>query len=283
MTEGRLDEEAFSAFAPLLRACQDYAELSGSRFLRGAFNDVAGEAKEEEQRGNGKSELIAAKLRAAPAVEEFGARLRAGESALLECIDRAYRMVMAESIRSGIVATCRELQMWPPRPKPSGVKDDDCKYEDTSEPLPAIAQRVYNDEMRRLGENALQPLLRRAATASFIIDFAGEAGAVVPSLSESHHEMLQEFMKRVEEWLQSQSPTEQAHSGNNTPRASSRARRALLAGLGLGIAADAVRLQVESRWTKNWETNAGTLMNVAAVGLAVLAGITALRSAARGK
>merc|ERR1712190_33847 len=93
---------------------------------------------------------------------------------------------------------------WPPTLSQVGVEDDDCSYEDVSSSLPVIAQRMFNDEIRRkntlIGVGGLSRLRRRAMTASFIIDFAQEAGVEIPDMPETHVMMLQEFSCRIAEW-----------------------------------------------------------------------------------
>lgn len=279
---GRLDVDAFVPFRELLEACQDFAEHSGCRFQRRVF-----EAQTLPSEGQA---MEAANRKAAPMVAEFTRRVQARDQELMDCVERAYRFVMAESVRSGIVATCREVGLWPPPDPPKGVPEDDCSYQDTTAPLPVIAQRAYNDEVQRLREASLQPLVRRAMTASFLVDFVGEAGAPPPVLSESHLDMLREFMLRVEEWAAASSAQVQPWPAASSPgglasaaaaAVKDRAQQALLQGLGLGTAADVARQEVLICWTKNWETPAGTLLNVAAVGLAVAAGVATLRRATR--
>lgn len=255
-----LAPECFPLFYELLEACQEYAALTGGRFLK-CSNSLPSAARE-------------ALVKAEPVIEEFSQRLKLGEEELLDGIYGAVQLVMKEGVRSGILATCRELEMWPPRPVPSGVSDDDCSYEDTSSPFPVIAQRLYNDEQRRLREAAMQPLVQRALTASFLADFAGGIGVSVPSMSESHHGMLEEFMARVQEWA---SQRQGAHEAS----LSRTAETALMQGIGLGAVADSVRQELQMRWEKNWETHAGTALNIATVGVAILGGFAMLHGASR--
>eukprot|EP00930_Biecheleria_cincta_P090451 TRINITY_DN79833_c0_g1_i1.p1 TRINITY_DN79833_c0_g1~~TRINITY_DN79833_c0_g1_i1.p1 ORF type:complete len:276 (-),score=48.37 TRINITY_DN79833_c0_g1_i1:31-858(-) len=272
MAAGKLDTETYLPFLELLEACQDYAELSGCRFLKRDFR------KEESEGpvGAKPSAMQEAVCKAALKVEEFTKRVLAREEALRECVERAHRFVMTESVRAGIVATCREVGMWPPEPKPSEVPDDDCSFQDTMAPLAIIAQRAFNDEARRSQDALLQPLLRRATTASFLVDFVTEAGLPPPTLSNQHYEMLEEFMSRVDEWMGNNANVRNA--GSPAPLA----REALLRGLSYGGAtAEAARQQVMARWSKNWETPTGTLLNVAAAGLAIAAGIAAMKRASR--
>lgn len=210
--------------------------------------------------------------KAASTVEEFTKRVQAGEKDLHNCVERAYHFVMAESVRAGIIATCREVGLWPPNPTPASVPADDCCFQDTTSPLPIIAQRAFNDETQRTREELLKPLVRRATTASFLVDFITEAGLPAPTLSEQHHEMLQEFMSRVEEYVRPSNSSQGAES----------LREALLMGLAQGgLAAESARREVKLRWSKNWETPSGTLLNVAAAGLAIAAGVVALKRATK--
>lgn len=274
-----LDAEVFPAFRPLLLACQAYAELSGCRFQRGAFQDLERELSLAMEGGDDLPPLLAAKMCAAPVVEDFGERARCNDSELSEAAHSAYRLVMSESVRSGIVATCRELSLWPPPPSAESIDQDDCSFEDTTAPLPVIAQRAYNDEARREREQVLQPLLRRTVTASFIVDFVVDAGMVMPALSDVHQNMLQEFMARVEEWTTMGAPRQDPLFP--AVEAGKRARKALLGGLGAGAAAEELRQGLHAQWSKNWETNSGAAVNVAVAGLAVVAGLASLHRAAR--
>lgn len=273
MTAGKLDTVTFLPFLELLEACQDYAELSGCRFLKRDFQ----KQQLEGPVGAKPSAIQEAACKAAPTVEEFTQRVLAREEALRECGECAHRLVMTESVRAGIIATCREVGMWPPQPKPSEVPDDDYSFQDTTAPLAVIAQRAFNDEMRRGQDALLQPLSRRATTASFLVDFVTEAGLPPPTLSSQHYDMLEEFMSRVDEWMGNNANAQNAGIGGRpTPR------EALLRGLSYGGAtAEAARQQVMARWSKNWETPAGTLLNVASGVLAIAAGIAAMKRASR--
>jgi len=177
-------------FAPFLHASQEYSEISGYRFRSSSFG-VDFDAVEVLDRE--------AKLRAAPAVHSFAERLRAGDSALLEELDRAFRIVMAESVRNSIMSNCQQLGIFPPQPRPDNIDDDDCTYEDVSAPLPVIAQRLYNDKVRR--QNVVGTRLeKRAMTAAYIVDFAAETGVCLPKMPEIYMAMLQDFSERVSDW-----------------------------------------------------------------------------------
>jgi len=278
-----LDLQSFPSFAPLLEACEDYAQHTGCRFVHGALQDFESEELYEDQGSyqacrteDGRDHIkLEVMKKAAPMVIQFKERLLLPDSDLQETVARAYRLVMTESVRNGIVATCRELDLWPPPPALS-VPDDDCAFEDTSAPLALIAQRCYNDELRRGKEEALQPLLKRATTASFIVDFATEVGAEMPALSELHQQMLQEFMSRVDEFVGGHSFQVESSSSLGA-----RARQAFLEGIGPGGAAEGLRRQVKVRWSKNWDTTGGTMLNIAMVGLAMAASAATLHRVAR--
>jgi hypothetical protein len=203
----RLDEEAFPAFAALLSASQGYVEFSGCRFSMVAFDGIEYDASSRmhtvsEQRSCDAGPLLAAKLRAAAQVRSFAERLQQREPELAQDLDRAFDVVMKESARNTMIAACKELEIFPPPVAPFTVDDSDCSWEDTSAPLLFTAQRLYNDEAKRLieivtGEN---PARRSARTASCIVEFADEVGVEVPKLSQAHTEMLRQFDQKVSMW-----------------------------------------------------------------------------------
>jgi len=204
--QGCFFTSAFRHFEPLLKASQDYARHTGCRFLGSHFRsvlDIAGSSAEAEVWDAEPSSFREAVLSATPAVREFAGFLRDGDPALLEEVQNAYRYVMVESVRNAMVATLQRLEMWPPPSSPV-VDEEDCSYEDVSAPLPEIAQRLYNDELRRqrdvVGVAGLCLLRQRATTASFLIDFSQEVGLALPEVPETLTMMLREFMARVAEW-----------------------------------------------------------------------------------
>merc|ERR1719469_1823240 len=86
------------------------------------------------------------------------------------------------------------LEMFPPSPAPKDIDDEDCAHEDTSAPLPAIAQRLYNEKARRVSDpNGAGRLEKRARTAAFIVGFA------LPPIPDTQRDMLQELSSRVAE------------------------------------------------------------------------------------
>lgn len=215
----RRDEKVFRNFWPLLDDSRDYARMSGCRFRSRSFDGVGGEiaarvcddAGPEAIGADGHSHtndadlpLAAARARAAPSVYRFAERLRARDPALLEELEKAYRIVMSESVRNSMVSTCQVLELWPPSPTPEGVLEDDCAFEDVSAPIPVIAQRLYNDERRRqkltFCKGDLDPMRQRAMMAIFIVEFAAAAGGPMPEMPDTYEMMLRDFKSQAVEW-----------------------------------------------------------------------------------
>lgn len=271
MAETPLDVEAFRHFAPLLEAAQGYASHSGCRFRSNSFSGIPAEGQSEPgalpvvdaTRARDYGPRLAAKIRAAPAVRDFGERLRAGEEGLVEEIDRAYRIVMSESVRNAMMGMFQALTMFPPAPPPRSVQDDDCSYEDMSAPLPVIAQRLYNDQARRVLDTTGGPcrLERRAMTAAFLVDFADGVGRQLPPMPETQQGMLKDFAERTSEYAKSQRSCEQ-----------SRARDVFLGGLGGGTVAEKLRQEAQKWWQENWHTVLWTAAGAAIVGAVAVAG-----------
>lgn len=215
----KLDLEIFPNFWPLLDDSRDYARLRGCRFRSRSWDGLSGKSATRKQQDSevttaasaGQSssaaesaELLRARAQAAPTVYRFAERLRAGEPKLLEELDKATRIVIAEGVRSSMVATCQRLELWPPSSEPAGVQDSDCSFEDVTAPLPVIAQRLYNDDRRRHaftpGKDGLNPMRRQAMMAIFITEFALAAGISLPSAPETYDVMLSEFNAQAAEW-----------------------------------------------------------------------------------
>lgn len=211
------DSTTFRRFAPFLTATAAYAYRSGNRFRADSFADYLELPRSASQDGLGSSEHASdatntpghsaewsqAIRLAAPAVREYAARLRAGDQLLQEELDRAANIVLAETVRNVVVSHCRRLNMWPPSPPPVGVDDNDCSYEDMSASLDVIAQRAYNDEVRRLtddGMDGVGGLHWRALKATYLVDFATEMGVNLPPISETFIQMLDDLGRRTAEW-----------------------------------------------------------------------------------
>lgn len=283
-----LDTEAFRRFAPLLTACQGYASHSGCRFRSNSFSGIPSSKQSQSEgrqseaasppvvsaaRARDSGPRLAAKLHAVPVVREFGARLRAGELGLVEEIDRAFRIVMAESVRNAMLGMFQALGMFPPAPPPPGIGDDDCSYEDVAAPLPVIAQRLYNDQARRVSDTTGGPcrLQQRAMTAAFLVDFADGVGAKLPPMSETQQSMLKEFAERTSEHSK-----QQGDAGDQRAHA----RDVFLAGLGYGSAAESLRLEAQKWWKENWQSVLWTAAGAAIVGIAAVAGAALSQRAA---
>jgi len=210
MVDG-LDETSFRHFAPLLASSQEYAGHTGFRFREGSFDGIEDFLREISSSSTSSGRLasdantgtlLAAKLQAAPAVRAFADRLISGEAALVEELERAFRIIVAESARNMMIATVKGLGMFPPRQVPDGIREEDCSYEDVSEPLPVIAQRLYNDHVRRQRDetSSARRQQRRSLTAAFLVDFAYEVGVSLPGIPETYQTLLHEFATRNTEF-----------------------------------------------------------------------------------
>mmetsp|Transcript_66281 Transcript_66281/g.158563 ORF Transcript_66281/g.158563 Transcript_66281/m.158563 type:complete len:371 (-) Transcript_66281:306-1418(-) len=233
---GDLVETTFPNFSPLLRAAQDYARLSGCRFLGRDF-------RAELARGCGRSsgcspsllsdpcndgafvdtgacgEHPLARAAASADVEKFACRLSQGDSDLLKELNLAFDLIMAESIRSTMVGKCRELDMWPPTDPSSGVPSNEvptachCDYIeeviDPSSSLPSIARLLYNDEQQRKSRKTSSALtLRKAMMASFLTDFAAEVGIGAPDMPARFVGVMEQFSSKALEWEDEQEAEE---------------------------------------------------------------------------
>jgi len=202
-----LDEISFRNFAPLLAANQQYAGHTGCRFRGGSFDGLDDLMESLEQltsngkaleRDDGTDSRLAAKLHAVPAIRSFSDRLASGEPALLEELDKAFRIIVAESARNMMIATVKGLGLFPPSPRPEGINEEDCSYEDASAPLQVIAQRLYNDHERRRKDacSSARRQQKRSLTAAFLVDFAHEVGHALPPIPETYQTLLQDFSAR---------------------------------------------------------------------------------------
>jgi len=197
-------------------------------------------------------------------VRDFGERLRSGQDGLAEEVDRAYRIVMAESVRNAMLSMFQALGMFPPQPPPRGIQEDDCQYEDMSAPLPVIAQRLYNDQARRVIDTTGGPsrLERRAMTAAFLVDFAEGVGLPLPPMPATQQGMLKDFAERTSEYAKTQ--------GGGAEQ--SRARDIFLRSLGGGAAAENIRREAQKWWKENWQTVLWGAAGAALVGAVAVAG-----------
>eukprot|EP00405_Crypthecodinium_cohnii_P017838 CAMPEP_0206459402 /NCGR_PEP_ID=MMETSP0324_2-20121206/24152_1 /ASSEMBLY_ACC=CAM_ASM_000836 /TAXON_ID=2866 /ORGANISM="Crypthecodinium cohnii, Strain Seligo" /LENGTH=309 /DNA_ID=CAMNT_0053930941 /DNA_START=80 /DNA_END=1009 /DNA_ORIENTATION=+ len=252
-----LEDFTFRHFAPLLRACQGYAKLSGCRFRSSSFDPAKISTESDATKSRVKRESAAT-------VEEYQRRLRQGDKLLLEEVDRAFRIVMQESVRNAMMGLFQTLDMFPPSPPPPGIDDDDCCYEDVEAPLPVVSQRLYNDQARRLGSDCGGPgfLQQRAKTAAFIVDFAEESEVKLPPIPETQQSMLREISTRVQEELKQRGESEARQKD---------IRSIFLRGLGGGATAESLRMEAEKFWGENWKSIALGVATVAALGILTVA------------
>lgn len=201
--EQPMDEDCFPSFAPLLHACQEYATLSGCRFIIADFNGIEHDQGHHmpivsESRAQDTGPVLAGKLRAFSAVRSFADRLRGGEAELHRDLGRAFSTQMRESARNSMIASCKAADFFPPVPAPTSVDDKDCSWDEVGlASVPVIAQRLFNDELRRVHDRRD---LMRAKTASFIVDFASETGAELPEPTTECTDMLQQFHRELSVW-----------------------------------------------------------------------------------
>lgn len=209
---GGLDIEAFPEFAALLIASQDYAALSGRRFRAGSFDELLEASDRTELTGvcNDAALRLEAKHAAVAVVAEFRKRLKYGDESLTEEMERASSEVLAESVRNGMVGTCQKLELWPPYPPPEGSDENDCDWEGSADTLDVVAQRLFNDEMLRprCPVCGLDILVRRAVTASYIVDFSYDAGLELPPMPPKYEILYNEFTAAAFRWEQEHRPGE---------------------------------------------------------------------------
>jgi len=250
------DVAAFQHFAPLLQVCRGYAALSGGRFRSADFGPTAAASMCERQ--------LAAQRQAVGAVTQFKQRLCSGDLQLVDELERAYRIVMVESVRNAMQGTFQALDMFPPATAPLCVDDDDCAYEDVSAPLPVVAQRLYNDQVRRLTDfsGGLGRLEMRARTAAFIVDFAEGWEVPLPAMPETQREMLQELMARV---------AEETRNRGSGDAESSRLRAVFLRGFGGGAVAERLREEANTWFAENWGFVAMAAAGFGLIGMEALA------------
>jgi len=203
-----LDESCYPSFAPLIQACQEYANFSGCRFSIKAFEGIDCESNARlpvvnDMRSLDEGPLLSAKLRAVSIVRSFTERLRNGDSELVEDLTRAFDLAIQESARNSMIASCKAADIFPPSPIPSGVADDDCSWDEVGLASAwVIAQRLYNDEAQRLTDivDGRNLTLVRAKTASFIVEFAEEIGVGLPRMPPERMDMLEQFQREIAMW-----------------------------------------------------------------------------------
>jgi hypothetical protein len=169
---------------------------------------------------------------------------------LVEEVEQAHRIVMEEGARNSMIGTCRQMNMFPPAVPNAASEESDCEYWNTSADLSVIAQRLYNDQVRRLlsesgaGEvTAVSREERHAMTSAYIVDFAADVGFQLPELPDTIRCMLAGFEKRTSEWRQRHGACRSAGEGPGThQRDMPRAFGRVVGIIGRGVAAVGSRL-----------------------------------------
>lgn len=190
----------FTNWADLITACNVYATLSGWRFVKSEFMNL--EAPQVSR------EMHQARLDAMPMVLDFADRVgeASADSELIAEFIHCQKIVATAAVFNSMVATCKALAL-PGFDEDTCVKsadnsddDADCSYQDVSQPLEVIADRILNylslldaNEELRSVRNA------RLMQASFITEFGLEHN--LPEYRDTTAEgILTEFLQRVAEW-----------------------------------------------------------------------------------
>eukprot|EP00397_Hematodinium_sp_SG-2012_P041161 GEMP01045270.1.p1 GENE.GEMP01045270.1~~GEMP01045270.1.p1 ORF type:complete len:273 (+),score=65.21 GEMP01045270.1:92-910(+) len=170
----QVDPSLFPAFQPLLEKLGPYGQLSGARFRGRSFDELP-EAFEVVggQQDAALAQRLNAKLESVEDVNIFTARLRAKDPALMEEFYRASRLVMQESVRQAVMATLKELGLWPA--EGTEVDREDIGWEDMSTNIHQVTTRCYNYEMLTSSDPRYQNLKALYTTGSFLVDFAAHA------------------------------------------------------------------------------------------------------------
>ena len=197
-----LDRTAFPNFERFLIALEEYARETGCRFRMADWpmvttpgtNSAAEFVLISEEDSNPGSVTTSEKI-----VLEFMDRLRNSEPGLVQEISCAAKICEQEGLRNVMIATCKELRLWPP---PGEDRLESIAYSDTSEPLDAIAWALYNHE-KCLNESDRASHDRLCRTASFLVDFAHSIGVTqITGTSKAGSALLTDFLTRAKEWTQ---------------------------------------------------------------------------------
>lgn len=232
----RMDSTPFPNFAQLLEACAAFASLSGARYTQAMFQNIQGDDSDGDR----------ARIDAMPVVASYASRISDGFlDLLLPDFRVAERWVVREGVFRSMVATCRSLDLWPARAR---LQKDDTTYQDVSEPLEHIAQRLYNFSHCRAeaGEEATNN--ERSLAATFVTEFGREHGLRPGPGDQPSENMLFGFLERVKEW------GERRRISEVQPQ--------------LELLPADLREKAEDWWKKNWKTVAigtGVLVAGAAV------------------
>lgn len=221
---------AFPEWRDLLAMCDEYASLTGWRFVKQDFMNMGMAAHDDMDK------IRAARERAMPVALEYAHRIAAIIEAtkagaeptrLLTEFDACQRLVASEAVYNsvcatltavglgdfggGIVASSRKSPPLPPPPPPppangsaDGAADEDdpeeCAYQDMSQPIEVIARRLRAYQRKVLSSTAFaDERQQRALHASFIVEFGLEHG--LPERRDPTSEAtLKEFLERLREW-----------------------------------------------------------------------------------
>jgi len=211
------------------------------------------------------SQADTVRFEAMPVVADFGERLALGERCseeLLRDFRAAEKIVLREAVFCSMVSTCKSLELWPAR---AGLKADDVMYQDVSEPLERIAQRLYNYVEMRRAEGEEQTHSRLMLAASFVVEFGRAHGLPGKQIDPVAEEMLMAFLARVKEWGEKNKRQELSPCLDPLPTS--------------------LRRKAEDWWKANWKgvaIGAGILMAGAALigaGIMLASGASASRTA----
>ncbi len=197
-----LDHQAFPKFEKFLSALESYALETGCRFRLSDWPMVTTPGNAEfvmisEDQPTVQSE--GSSVSPDRAVIEFTDRLRNNDQELVNEIAFAAKICEQEGLRNVMIATCKELRLWPP---PGEDRLESIAYSDTSEPLDAIAWALYNHE-KCLNESDRASHDRLCRTASFLVDFAHSIGVTqITGTSKAGSALLTDFLTRAKEWTQ---------------------------------------------------------------------------------
>jgi hypothetical protein len=170
------DIETFPAFRDFLLATQEYAKQSGFRFRLGSP-----EFSDDEK----------------ASIALHSEKVKARDASILQDLARAYKISEQEGIRNVMVATCKELHLWPPA---STDHLESMAYTDVSEPLETIAWALYNyDRSIDESQSDREHHDLKCRTASYLVDFAQAVGENV-EMSKAGSELLLGFLRRAKEW-----------------------------------------------------------------------------------
>ena len=117
-----------------------------------------------------------------------------GNAELVADLARAVKTAEQEGLRNVMIATCKELRLWPPL---SEDRLESIAYSDTSEPLDAIAWALYNYD--KCIDRASHDQTCR--TASFLVDFGHASGQLDGvGTSKAGSKLLTDFLSQATQW-----------------------------------------------------------------------------------